>query len=58
MAILSDKDIKEYLKEGKIGIEPLKDEKQIHMHSNDSDINDQHERMPFHPILRASTSRV
>ena len=29
MAILSDKDIKEYLKEGKIGIEPLQDEKQI-----------------------------
>ena len=29
MAILSDKTIKEYLKEGKISIKPLKDEKQI-----------------------------
>ena len=29
MAILSDKDIKKYLKEGKLTIEPLKDAKKI-----------------------------
>ena len=29
MAILSDKTIKEYLEEGKIVIDPLKDEQQI-----------------------------
>ena len=35
MAILSDKTIKEYLKEGKIGIDSLKDEKQIQPSSID-----------------------
>ena len=41
MAILSDKDIKEYLKEDKIGIEPLKDEKQIQPSSVDLRLGDE-----------------
>ena len=41
MAILSDKDIKEYLKEGKIGIEPLQDEKQIQPSSVDMRLGDE-----------------
>ena len=41
MAILSDKTIKEYLKEGKIGIEPLLDEKQIQPSSVDMRLGDE-----------------
>ena len=41
MAILSDKTIKEYLKEGKIVIEPLKDEKQIQPSSVDMRLGDE-----------------
>ena len=41
MAILSDKTIKEYLKEGKIGIEPIKDEKQIQPSSVDLRLGDE-----------------
>jgi len=41
MAILSDKDIKEYLQEGKIAIEPLKDEKQIQPSSVDLRLGDE-----------------
>ena len=41
MAILSDKDIKEYLKEGKIGIDPLLDEKQIQPSSIDMRLGDE-----------------
>lgn len=41
MAILSDKDIKEYLKEGKIGIDPLLDEKQIQPSSVDMRLGDE-----------------
>lgn len=41
MAILSDKTIKEYLKEGKIGFEPLKDEKQIQPSSIDMRLGDE-----------------
>ena len=40
MAILSDKTIKEYLKEGKIGIDPLKNEKQIQPSSVDLRLGD------------------
>ena len=41
MAILSDKDIKKCLKEGKIGIEPLRDEKQIQPSSVDMRLGDE-----------------
>jgi len=41
MAILSDKTIKEYLKEGKIGFEPLTDEKQIQPSSIDMRLGDE-----------------
>ena len=41
MAILSDKDIREYLKEGKIAIEPLLDEKQIQPSSVDMRLGDE-----------------
>ena len=41
MAILSDKTIKEYLKEGKIGFEPLQDEKQIQPSSVDMRLGDE-----------------
>ncbi len=41
MAILSDKTIKEYLKEGKIGFEPLLDEKQIQPSSIDMRLGDE-----------------
>ena len=41
MAILSDKDIKEYLKEGKLTIDPLKDEKQIQPSSVDMRLGDE-----------------
>ncbi|WP_405266882.1 dCTP deaminase [Methanobrevibacter sp.] len=41
MAILSDKTIKEYLKEGKIGFEPLLDEKQIQPSSVDMRLGDE-----------------
>ena len=41
MAILSDKTIKEYLKEGKIGIDPLRDEKQIQPSSVDMRLGDE-----------------
>ena len=41
MAILSDKDIKAYLKDGKIVIEPLKDEKQIQPSSVDMRLGDE-----------------
>ena len=41
MAILSDKTIKEYLKEGKITIDPLKDEKQIQPSSVDMRLGDE-----------------
>lgn len=41
MAILSDKDIKKYLKEGKISIEPLKDERQIQPSSVDMRLGDE-----------------
>lgn len=41
MAILSDKTIKEYLKEGKIVIDPLKDEKQIQPSSVDMRLGDE-----------------
>ncbi|WP_407421143.1 dCTP deaminase [Methanobrevibacter sp.] len=41
MAILSDKTIREYLKEGKLGIEPLKDEKQIQPSSVDMRLGDE-----------------
>ena len=41
MAILSDKTIKEYLKEGKIGFEPLQDEKQIQPSSIDMRLGDE-----------------
>ena len=41
MAILSDKTIKEYLKEGKIGFEPLTDEKQIQPSSVDMRLGDE-----------------
>ena len=41
MAILSDKNIKEYLKEGKIGFEPLQDEKQIQPSSVDMRLGDE-----------------
>lgn len=40
MAILSDKTIKEYLKEGKIVIDPLKDEQQIQPSSVDMRLGD------------------
>lgn len=41
MAILSDKTIKEYLKEGKLSIEPLEDEKQIQPSSVDMRLGDE-----------------
>ncbi|WP_400200514.1 dCTP deaminase [Methanobrevibacter smithii] len=41
MAILSDKTIKEYLKEGKIVIDPLKDEQQIQPSSVDMRLGDE-----------------
>lgn len=41
MAILSDKTIKEYLKEGKIIIEPIEDEKQIQPSSVDMRLGDE-----------------
>ena len=41
MAILSDKTLKEYLKEGKIGFEPLTDEKQIQPSSIDMRLGDE-----------------
>ena len=41
MAILSDKTIKEYLKEGKIEIDPLKDEQQIQPSSVDMRLGDE-----------------
>ncbi len=41
MAILSDKTIKKYLKEGKIGFEPLQDEKQIQPSSVDMRLGDE-----------------
>ena len=41
MAILSDRTIKEYLKEGKIGFEPLQDEKQIQPSSIDMRLGDE-----------------
>ena len=41
MAILSDKTLKEYLKEGKIGFEPLKDDKQIQPSSIDMRLGDE-----------------
>ena len=41
MAILSDKDIKKYLKQGKIGIEPLLYEKQIQPSSVDMRLGDE-----------------
>ena len=41
MAILSDKTIKEYLKDGKIGIEPIQDEKQIQPSSVDMRLGDE-----------------
>ena len=41
MAILSDKTIKEYLKEGKIVIDPIKDEKQIQPSSVDMRLGDE-----------------
>lgn len=41
MAILSDKSIKEYLKEGKIVIDPLKDEQQIQPSSVDMRLGDE-----------------
>jgi dCTP deaminase len=41
MAILSDKTIKKYLKEGKIGFEPLQDEKQIQPSSIDMRLGDE-----------------
>jgi dCTP deaminase len=41
MAILSDKTIKEYLKEGKIVIDPLKDEQQIQPSSIDMRLGDE-----------------
>ena len=41
MAILSDKTIKEYLKDGKIGIEPLSDERQIQPSSVDMRLGDE-----------------
>lgn len=41
MAILSDKTIKEYLKEGKIGFEPLLNEKQIQPSSIDMRLGDE-----------------
>ena len=41
MAILSDKTIKEYLKEGKIGFDPLTDEKQIQPSSIDMRLGDE-----------------
>ena len=41
MAILSDKTIKEYLKEGKISIDPIKDEKQIQPSSVDMRLGDE-----------------
>jgi dCTP deaminase len=41
MAILSDKTIKEYLKQGKIGFEPLHDEKQIQPSSVDMRLGDE-----------------
>ena len=41
MAILSDKTIKEYLEEGKIVIDPLKDEQQIQPSSVDMRLGDQ-----------------
>ena len=40
MAILSDEDIKKCLKEGKISIEPLLDEKQIQPSSVDMRLGD------------------
>ena len=41
MAILSDKSIKEYLKEGKIVIDPIKDEQQIQPSSVDMRLGDE-----------------
>lgn len=41
MAILSDRDIKKYLKEGKITIDPLEDEKQIQPSSVDMRLGDE-----------------
>ena len=41
MAILSDKTLKKYLKEGKIGFEPLTDEKQIQPSSIDMRLGDE-----------------
>ena len=41
MAILSDKSIKEYLKEGKIVIDPIKDEQQIQPSSVDMRLDDE-----------------
>ena len=41
MAILSDKTIKEYLEEGKIVIDPLKDEQQIQPSSVDMRLGDE-----------------
>ena len=41
MAILSDRDIKKYLEEGKIAIEPLEDEKQIQPSSVDMRLGDE-----------------
>ena len=41
MAILSDKTLKEYLKEGKIGFEPLTDEKQIQPSSIEMRLGDE-----------------